>query len=45
MMQNIESEKGSTPLLKSNSNSVTNSSTGQEDLPNPSDSGIDVPIL
>jgi len=45
MMQDKESEKGSTPLLTSNSNSVTNSLTGQDDLPNPNDSGIDVPIL
>lgn len=45
MMQNKDSEKGSTPILSSNSNSATNLSTEQDDLPNPNDSGIDVPIL
>ena len=45
MMQNREAEKGSTPLLASSSNSVVDVATKQDDLPNPTDSGIDIPIL
>jgi len=45
IMQNKDSEKGSTPLLASNGNSVANFSTEQDDLPDPTDSGIDIPIL
>jgi len=45
MMQNRDKEKGSTPLLNPSGNSTTNMSTEQDDLPDPRDSGIDIPIL
>ena len=45
MLQNKEFEKGSTPLLASSSNSIANLSSEQDDLPDPRDSGIDIPIL
>ena len=45
IMQNRETEKGSTPLLAPSSNSFAKLSTEHDDLPDPTDSGIDVPIL
>ena len=45
MLQNRESEKGSTPLLASSSNSIAKLSNEPDDLPDPLDLGIEIPIL
>jgi len=45
IMQNKSQEKGSTPIGVSRDNSTLGIESEVDDLPNPSDSGIDIPIL
>ena len=44
-MQNKNKEKGSTPIGVSRGNSTLEIESEVNDLPNPSDSGIEIPIL
>ena len=45
IMQNKSQEKGSTPIGVSRGNSALEIDSEDNDLPNPSDSGIEIPIL